>query len=125
MSWDIVLFNSRQVITSIEKLDPDQLEAVDFDGILISAFDEVIHDGTHCEIKGKDYSIDFFLHNERVSNTVLNLYGENALFELIELAKRQGWQMYDTALDSMIDLDNPAINGYANHRKYVEKIRKH
>jgi len=59
-----------------------------------------------------------------VSNKILSLYGENGLFELIEIAKRQGWQIFDTELGSMIDLDNPENNGYKNHRKYVEQIMK-
>ena len=45
-------------------------------------------------------------------------------FELIELAKKYGWQIFDTGLGEMIDLDNPEKNGYENHREYVEQIMK-
>ena len=124
MSWDIVLFNSKQTIKSIEELDEDKLEPIDFTGILENSFDEVIENDNHREIKGKDFSIDFFTDDEMVSDKMLSLYGENGLFELIELAKQNGWQIFDTGLGSMIDLENPENNGYENHRKYVEQIMK-
>ena len=122
MSWDIVLFNSKETVVSIEELNEDKLEPIDFTGILGNSFEEVRKDGNHREIKGKDYSINFFTDDELVSNKMLSLYGENGLFELIEIAKQQGWQIFDTGLESMIDLENPENNGYENHRKYVEQI---
>ena len=124
MSWDIVLFNSKQTIKSIEELDEDKLETIDFTGILESSFNEVIENDNHREIKGKDFSIDFFTDDEMVSNKMLSLYGENGLFELIELAKQNGWQIFDTGLGSMIDLENPENNGCENHRNYVAHVMK-
>ncbi|GAB5408541.1 MAG: hypothetical protein BalsKO_09060 [Balneolaceae bacterium] len=124
MSWDIVLFNSKETISSIEELDEDKLEPIDFTGILENSFEDIIKDDNHREIKGKDFSIDFFTDEEMVSNKMLSLYGENGLFELIELAKQHGWQIFDTGLGNMIDLKNPENNGYENHRKYVEQIMK-
>lgn len=38
---------------------------------------------------------------------MISLYGESGLFELIELAKMYGWQIFETGLGEMIDLDNP------------------
>ena len=122
MSWDIVLFNSKQAISSIEELDEDKFEPIDFTGILENSFKDVIKDGNHREIKGKDFSIDFFTDDEIVSNKMLSLYGENGLFELIELSKQFGWQIFDTGLGSMIDLENPENNGYENHRNYVAHV---
>ncbi|UZD23208.1 hypothetical protein PBT90_07370 [Algoriphagus halophytocola] len=124
MSWDIVLFNSKQTIKSIEELDEDKLEPIDFTGILENSFNEVNEDDNHREIKGKDFSIDFFTDDEMVSNKMLSLYGENGLFELIELAKQHGWQIFDTGLGSMIDLEKPENNGYENHRNYVAHVMK-
>ncbi|MBI0400579.1 hypothetical protein [Cyclobacterium marinum] len=124
MSWDIVLFNSKETISSIEELNEDKLVPTDFTEILENSFDYIVEDNNHREIKGKDYSIDFFTDDELVSNKMLSLYGENGLFELIELAKQHGWQIFDTGLGSMIDLENPENNGYANHRRYVEQIMK-
>lgn len=124
MSWDIVLFNSKQKIESVEELDENQLEPTDFDQILENSFDQIKKDDNHREIIGTDFTIDFFVHNEPVSNTMLSLYGENGLYELIELAKKQNWQIYDSGIGEMIDLENPKKNGFENHRKYVEQIMK-
>lgn len=122
MSWDIILFNTKQKIDSIEEVDESQFEPIDFSQILESSFVEIEKDENHREIKGKDFSIDFFTDEELVGNKMLSLYGENGLFELIELAKKYGWQIFDTGLGEMIDLDKPEKNGYENHRKYVEQI---
>ena len=88
MSWDIVLFSSKQKIESVAELDENQLEPTDFDTILEQSFDRIKKKDNHREIIGTDFTIDFFVHNEPVSNTMLNLYGENGLYELIELAKK-------------------------------------
>ena len=124
MSWDIILFNTNQKIDSIEDVDESQFEPINFSHILESSFNEIVKDDNHREIKGKDFSIDFFTDEELESNKMLSLYGENGLFELIELAKQYGWQIFDTGLGEMINLDNPEKNGYENHRKYVEQIIK-
>ena len=47
------------------------------------------------------YSLPFAILTDSLS-----LYGENGLFELIELAKKYGWKIFDTGLGEMIDLDN-------------------
>lgn len=122
MSWDIVLFNSKQKIESVTELDENQLEPTDFSGILENSFDQLKKDGNHREIIRNDFTIDFFADNEHSSNFMLSLYGENGLYELIELAKKLNWQIYDSGLDEMIDLENPEKNGFKNHRKYVEQI---
>ncbi|WP_298321275.1 hypothetical protein [uncultured Aquimarina sp.] len=124
MSWDIVLFNSKQKIELVAELDETQLEPTDFSGILENSFERVKKDDNHREIIGKNFTIDFFSSNEHSSNFMLSLYGENGLFELIVLAKKYNWQIYDSGIDRMIDLDNPENNGYENHRKYVEQIMK-
>ena len=122
MSWDIVLFNSRQKIESVAELDENQLEPTDFSGILESSFDRIKKNDNHREIVGTDFTIDFYTHSEPVSNTMLNLHGENGLYALIELAKKHNWQIYDSGIGEMIDLENPEKNGFDNHRKYVEQI---
>ncbi|GAA0733923.1 hypothetical protein GCM10009430_48510 [Aquimarina litoralis] len=124
MSWDIVLFNSKQKIESVAELDETQLEPTDFSGILENSFERVKKDDNHREIIGKNFTIDFFSSNGHSSNFMLSLYGENGLFELIVLAKKYNWQIYDSGIDKMIDLENPENNGYKNHRKYVEQIMK-
>ncbi len=122
MSWNIVLFNSRQKIKSVAELDEDQLETTDFPGILESSFNRIKKDDNHREIIGIDFTIDFFTDNEYSSNFMLSLYGENAIYALIELSKKYNWQIYDSAIDKMVDLENPEKNGFDNHKKYVEQI---
>ena len=122
MSWDIVLFNSKQKIESIAKLDENQLEPTDFSGILESSFDKIETDDNYREIIGTDFTIDFYADSEHSSNFMLSLYGENGLYALIELSKKHHWQIYDSGIDQMIDLENPEKNGFENHRKYVEQI---
>lgn len=122
MSWDIVLFNSKQKITDVESLDETLLEATDFCSILESHFPQIIHSENHREIVGKDFSIEYFIDTEPVSNKVFSLYGENGLFELAVLAQKKGWQLFDTGINQMIDLDNPSNNGYAAFQDYLKFV---
>jgi hypothetical protein len=124
MSWDIVLFNSKQKIESVAELDENQLEPTDFSGILENSFNQIKKDDNHREIIGTDFTIDFFADNGHSSNFMLSIYGENAIYALIELSKKYNWQIYDSGIDGMIDLENPEKNGFDNHRKYVEQILK-
>lgn len=107
MSWDIVLFNSKQKIESVAELDENQLEQTDFNGILESSFNRIKKDDNHREIIGTDFQIDFFTDSKNSSNFMLSINGENGLYELIELAKKYTWQIYDSGTDEMIDLQNP------------------
>lgn len=107
MSWDLVLFNSKQKIESVAELDENQLEPIDFSGILESSFDRVNKDDNYREIIGTDFTIDFFTDSEYSSNIMLSLNGENGIFELIHLAIKYNWQIYDSEFDGMIDLKNP------------------
>ena len=122
MSWDIVLFNSRQKITSVEDVDDTQLEPTDFCSAFENHFAEIIKDDNHREIKGNDFSIDYFVDEDKVSNKMVSLYGENGLFELVELAKEHSWQIFDTGNGQMIDLENPAKNGYENFQSYLRHV---
>tara|TARA_R110000737_G_scaffold284462_1_gene290962 strand:+ start:73 stop:453 length:381 start_codon:yes stop_codon:yes gene_type:complete len=122
MSWSIVLFNSKQKINSVAELDENQLEPTDFIGILENSFDEIKKDDNNREIVGTDFTIDFYADSEHSSNFMLSLYGENGIYALIELAKKHNWQIYDSGIDEMIDLENPEKNGFKNHREYIQQI---
>jgi hypothetical protein len=124
MSWDIVLFNSKQKINSVEELDETQLKPTDFCSALEDHFAQIVKDDNHREIKGNDFAIDYFLDEEKVSNKMMSLYGENGLYELVVLAKKHNWQIFDTGLGQMIDLENPKNNGYENFQKYLEHVLK-
>ena len=106
------------------ELDENQLEPTDFTCILESSFERINKKKHHREIVGTNFTIDFFTNNENSSNFMLSLNGENGLFELIKLAKKHNWQIYDSGIDEMIDLENPERNGFENHRKYIDQILK-
>lgn len=122
MSWDIVLFNSKQKIESIDELDESQLVPADFCSLLGNHFENITEDDNHRSITGEGYSIDYFVDDEEVSNKMLSLYGEHALFEIIVLARKQSWQIFDTGVGGMLDLDNPFNNGYENFQNNSQKI---
>ena len=124
MSWDIVLFKSKQKIMDLENLNDEQLSTTNFDEILKSSFTNIQKIENHIEISGSDFSIDFFEDTKNTSNKTISLYGENALFEIIKIAKKENWQIYDSSLDAMLDLDNPSKNGYSQFQTYVNRISK-
>ena len=103
MSWDIVLFNSRQKIETVEDINEECLEPTDFCSVFEKHFDGIVADNNHREIRGTNFSIDYFLDDELVSNKMVSLYGENGLYELVILAKKitgnyliQDWAKWST-----------------------------
>jgi hypothetical protein len=122
MSWDIVIFSSKQKINSIEEINEELFLPIDFNAILEKHFDNIIVDDNHREIKGDTYSINYFVDTEPVSNTLFNLYDETALFELIKVAKVYGWQIFDTGNGEMLDLEHPEKNGYDNFQSYLQHV---
>lgn len=91
MSWDIVLFNSRQIINSVEEVDEEQLVPTDFSAVLESHFKNIEKDDNHRRIIGQEFEIEYFIDNEKVSNKTLNLYGEQGLFEIIKISRQNNW----------------------------------
>lgn len=124
MSWDIVIFNSSDKIEDIEQFEAYKLKPVDFDNIFEKYFATIKKDGDHREIIGKDFSIDYYIDDEPVTNKMLSLYGENGLYEMVYLAKKIGWQIFDTGNGQMLDLDDPSRNGYNDFQKYVKQVLK-
>ena len=66
MSWDVVIFSSKQKIVSLENLNEELLVPIDLNTILEEYFDNVIIDDSHREIKGDDYSIDYYVSESRL-----------------------------------------------------------
>lgn len=124
MSWDVVIFSSKQKINSIEEIDEEQFLPIDFNVVLEKHFDNIIVSENHREIKGENFSIEYFTDTEPVSNFLFNLYGEAALFELIRVAKNYGWQIFDTGNGEMLDIEHPEKNGYSNFQSYLQQIIK-
>ena len=122
MSWAIVLFSSEQNLVSLENLNEDLLKPIDFNKVLKSKFVNIKKTENHNEIIGNDFSVEFFDDEELVSNKMLSVYGENGLFELIRIAKEENWQIYDSGIDKMLNLEKPEENGYENFRQYLKNI---
>lgn len=122
MSWDIVLFNSSEKIIALADLDDTKLIPTDFCSILENHFENITKDGDHREVVGKDFSICFFFSDEQASNMMLSLYGESALYPLVDLSIKINWQIFDTGSGEMIDLNDPSKNGYKNFQAYLNQI---
>jgi len=122
MSWDVVIFSSKQKINSVEEIDEELFLPIDFNVILEKHFDNIIVDGNYREIRGDSFSINYFADAELVSNTLFNLYGETSLFELIRVAKIYDWQIFDSGSGEMIDLEHPEKNGYENFQSYLQQV---
>lgn len=123
MSWDIVLFNSTQNIKTPEEINPEQLVPTDFCALLEQHFTKIIKEGNHRRVVGSDFEIEYFADTETVSNKILMLYGEKGFFEILLLAKQNCWQIFDTGIGEMINLNNPEINGYRNFKEYLVKVQ--
>lgn len=124
MSWDIVLFSSRQKIQSVEELDEMQLEPTDFCAVLESHCNDIERRDNHRRIKGKDFEMEYFQDDEPVCNKILVLYGESGLYELVMLARKHNWQLFDTGHGHMINLEDPSINGYESYQWFLQQVLK-
>jgi hypothetical protein len=128
MSWDVVVFKLSRKVNRVEEIDETILIDIGtntvFKKIIEKNFHDVVWDVDWGKIERKDYSIEFSLGDSdgHFSNTIFHLYGENAIYEIVELCKKNNWQAYDTGLGQMLDLDDPKKNGYENHQKYVRQI---
>ena len=65
---------------------------------------------------------EYFKDEEITSNKSLTLFGENAIYEVINFALKNNFQIFDTGLGEMIDLQNPENNGYENFQNYLTRI---
>ncbi|WP_323028448.1 hypothetical protein [Gelidibacter japonicus] len=104
MSWEIVLFNSTQSIKSIEDLDENKFILTSFCAVLEKSFEMA-------KSQGRDFSIDFYKDDVPVYNKIVSVNDENGLFELIDIARKNNWQLFDLGLDEVIDLENPKKDG--------------
>jgi hypothetical protein len=124
MSWDIVVFSSRQKIHSVEEIDDEMFVPVDFSAVLDTHFDKIKKDESHREILGQDFRIEYYAEPGAVSNQMFSLSGESALFELIRISKLYGWQIFDTGSGEMIDTEHPEKNGYNDFQNYLQHVFK-
>ncbi len=76
MSWDVVKFNSLQKISSVEELDDTQLVLTNFCSAFENHFKKIAQVNNYREIKGKDFTIDYLVNDDKVSNMMFSLHGE-------------------------------------------------
>jgi hypothetical protein len=132
MSWDVCIFNLKKKVSSVEEINEDILIPIatnkEFRSLLTETFPDIKWDSNCGIIERENIYIETYLgedDNESFSNTMFFLRkSETSLFPLIDLCKKYGWQLFDTGLDQMIDLDNPGNNGYDNYKKYLDHIMK-
>jgi len=124
MSWDIIIFNSPDKVDELEELNADDLNPIDFNSVFEEHFKTIEKDDNHREIIGEDFTIDFFVDDKPSTNFMVSLYGEKAIYELIYLAKKNGWQIFDTGYGEMLDLDDPSNNGYDDFQNYLKTLNK-
>ena len=74
------------------------------------------------EIIGNGFSIDYYPNNEFSAHIMLDVYGENGLFELIHLAQKYNLQIYDSGIVRFLDINRPEDNGYERFNCYVRQI---
>ncbi len=122
MSWDIVLFSSKQKITSIEDINYEQFVPVDFDSILQDHFINISINGDHREINEQNYCISYFSDNEPTSNLTIQLHGETGLYEIITVPKKNSWQIFDTENGEKIDMNSLEHNGHESFESYRRQI---
>lgn len=122
MSWDIFIFNSTQDIKNVEDINVESFVPINFEQILLLHFADIIVDDNHRRVVAENYSIEYFISENLEGSLMVSLYGENALFELIEISRKYKWQIFDTGNGEMIDLDNPSNNGYNNFKDYLKTV---
>lgn len=124
MSWDVVLFNSTEQIADLETLNKQALKPADFCKKLKAHFRNIEEEDEFRVIELPDGNIEYEFTAVPSNNLLLSLDGEPAFFALVEFAKKNKYQLYDAALDSMINLDKPHVNGYKDYREEVKEDLK-
>ena len=123
MSWDIILFNSYQKISSVEEIDEKLLIEFDFDFYLKDFFKKINSTNNHNEVIEDGFTIDFF-DDEPSSNKMISLYGEKAFFEIAKFAQKYNLQIYDSGIDRLIDFEELENDGFEHFNNYLNRILK-
>lgn len=122
MSWDVIIFNSADKVDDLDEINSDELEPINFGQVFEKYFKHIKIDGNHREAAGDDFTINYFVDDASSTNFMVSLYGENAIYAIAHLAKTNGWQVFDTGLGEMLDIDDPAKNGYDDFQDYLKTI---
>lgn len=128
MSWDVVVFKLKRKVDSVDEINKNILLDIgtrsNFKEMIQNTFPNAVFDNDWCKIENEECSLETSMGDSDgpFSNTIFHLYGEATIYPLIHLCKKYNWQAYDTALDSMIDLETPEINGYEEFNRYLNHV---
>jgi hypothetical protein len=130
MSWDIVVFNLKRKVSSVEEIDEDILIPIStikgFRQLLTENLPSIRWDGKCGILEEADIYFEVFADETDESiftNTIFFLRGgEASIYPIIMLCKKYGWQLFDTSLGEMIDIENPERNGHQKYKEYVSHI---
>jgi hypothetical protein len=130
MSWDVVIFNLKRKINSVEEVNEDVLQPIatvsDFCKMILLKFPDSKIENQILKIINGEGEVVYYVpdENESFSNTILHLYGKDAIYIIIDMCKHFGWHAFDTGLGEMLDLENPERNGYENFQAYLNHVLK-
>jgi hypothetical protein len=118
MSWDIVLFNLSNRVQSVEEISDQMLVNIGsgmyFKQLITEFFPDAICKDDWCAIEFQRCSIQFSFGklDEYFSSKLIHLYGERAIYPILDLCRKFGWQIFDTGSGKMIDIKHPETNGF-------------
>ncbi|AEE48118.1 hypothetical protein [Haliscomenobacter hydrossis] len=131
MSWDVIVFNLNKKVENADEINDSVLSAIgtnrEFKALIEKRYNPIKWEGNWGIISGINFSIEFGLNDnleETLSHQVFHLYGENAIYEIIDFCRTHNWQAFDTGIEQMLDLEKPEKNGYANFRNYLDYVVK-
>ncbi|UIR57680.1 hypothetical protein LZQ00_07630 [Sphingobacterium sp. SRCM116780] len=119
MSWDVIAFKFNRDLKDVSEIDENTIEDIgtwDFVlGLIKEQFADLEISDFWCCIRRKDiFEIQFSIDElTEITNCIIfHLYGEIALYSIADLCKKNNWQLLDTTLGVLLDLDNLQKNGY-------------
>lgn len=126
MSWDVFIFQLKSKVTTIEEIADESILPVDnFVPLLQSSFPDMQLADGRIKIEREGYSIESSdTEGNKPGPAMLQLHGKMAIYPVIDLCKKNNWQLFDTWAGTMLDLDDPAKNGYADFQRYLAQITK-
>jgi hypothetical protein len=130
MSWDIFIFNATRPINDIEEIEEELLVDIgtwqDFKQLLVNQFPQAVFDGDWCTIEDGSTSLETSIGppEEKMSNTILHLYGAEDIHLAVAFCRRNNWQAFDTSFGKMLNFDKPGENGYLSFAAYLAQIKQ-
>lgn len=127
MSWDVFIFHLKSKVTTIEEIADESILPIDnFVPTLQSAFPDMQRQDGWIKIEREGYSIESSETegNNTHAPVMLQLQGTMAIYPLVALCKKNNWQLFDTWAGAMLDLDDPAKNGYADFQRYLAQLTR-